>query len=82
MRSPMDAIPLKDVILPIIKYKNPILQNVLEDMKVQVVSSKERKGYENRFVISNVRYSIGVGGIHSINTPEIFVPKKMNTLDT
>ena len=76
MRSPMDAIPLKDVILPIIKYKNPILQKVLEDMKVQVVSSKERKGYENRFVISNIRYSIGVGGIHSINTPGIFVPKK------
>lgn len=75
MRSPMDMIPLKDVILPIIKYKNPILQKVLEDMKAQVVTSKERKGYENKFVISNIRYSIGVGGIHSINTPEIFVPK-------
>lgn len=76
MRSPMDTIPLKDVILPIIQYKNPILQKVLEDMKTQVVTSKERKGYENKFVISNMRYSVGVGGIHSINTPEIFVPKK------
>lgn len=76
MRSPMDMIPLKDVILPIIQYKNPILQKVLEDMKTQVVTSKERKGYENKFVISNMRYSVGVGGIHSINTPEIFVPKK------
>ena len=75
MRSPMDNIPLKDVILPFIKYKNPKLQNVLEDMKKQVVSSKERKSYENKFVISNTRYSIGVGGIHSINTPRIYVPK-------
>ena len=75
MRSPMDNVPLKDVILPFIQYKNPKLQSVLEDMKKQVVSSKERKSYENKFVISNTRYSIGVGGIHSINTPRIYVPK-------
>ena len=73
MRSPMDYIPLKDVILPFIKYKNPKLQDVLEDMKKQVVYSKERKGYEKKFVLSNVVYSIGVGGIHSIHTPKIFL---------
>ena len=74
LRSPMDYIPLKDVILPFISYKNPKLQDVLEDMKSQVVYSKERKGYEKKFVLSNVRYSIGVGGIHSLHTPQIFVP--------
>ena len=74
MRSPMDYIPLKDVILPFIQYKNPKLQSVLEDMKKQVVYSKERKGYEKKFVLSNVVYSIGVGGIHSIHTPKIFLP--------
>lgn len=76
MRSPMDYIPLKDVILPFIKYKNPKLQDVLEDMKKQIVYSKERKGYEKKFVLSNVVYSIGVGGIHSIHTPKIFLPKE------
>lgn len=75
MRSPMDYIPLKDIILPFIKYKNPKLQSVLEEMKEQVVYSKERKGYEKKFVLSNVVYSIGVGGIHSINKPGIFRPK-------
>ena len=74
MRSPMDYIPLKDVILPFIRYKNPKLQSVLEDMKKQVVYSKERKGYEKKFVLSNVVYSIGVGGIHTIHTPKIFLP--------
>ena len=76
MRSPMDYIPLKDVILPIIKYKNPKLQEVLEDMKGQVVYSKERKGYEKQFVLSNTCYSVGVGGIHSINKPRIYIPKE------
>ena len=75
MRSPMDYIPLKDVILPFIKYKNPKLQAVLEDMKQQVVYSKERKGYEKEFVLSNVVYCLGVGGIHSKHKPKIFRPK-------
>ena len=74
MRSPMDYIPLKDVILPFISYKNPKLQSVLEEMKEQIVYSKERKGYEKKFVLSNVVYSIGVGGIHTIHTPKIFQP--------
>ena len=74
MRSPMDYIPLKDVIFPFIKYKNPKLQAVLEEMKEQIVYSKERKGYEKKLVLSNVVYSIGVGGIHSIHTPQIFRP--------
>lgn len=41
----MDYIPLKDVILPFIKYDSPILNRVLEDMKDQIVSPG-RKGYE------------------------------------
>ena len=44
MRSPMDNIPLKDVILPFIKYKNPKFQEALEDMKKQVVSSIKKPG--------------------------------------
>lgn len=35
LRSPMSVIPLKDVILPFIKYDSPILQRVLEDMKIR-----------------------------------------------
>lgn len=75
MSSPMDYVPLKDVILPTIQYKNPILQDVLREMKEQIVYTKERKGYEKKFVLSDTLFSVGVGGIHSINTPEIFVPR-------
>jgi hypothetical protein len=74
MRSPMDYVPLKDVILPFITYKNPKIRAVLEDMKGQVVYTKERKGYEKQFVLSNTTISIGVGGIHSINKPKVYVP--------
>lgn len=74
LRSPMSVIPLKDVILPFIKYDSPILNRVLEDMKGQIVSPG-RKGYENKFVFNNLRYSVGVGGIHSVNSPEIIIPR-------
>lgn len=75
LRSPMDYIPLKDIILPFIKYDSPILNRVLEDMKSQVVSPG-RKGYENNFVFAGLRYTVGVGGIHSKNDPEIIIPKE------
>lgn len=75
LRSPMDVIPLKDVILPFIKYDSPILQRVLNDMKNQIVSPG-RKGYENKFIFEGLRYSVGVGGIHSVNSPEIIIPKE------
>lgn len=75
LRSPMDVIPLKDVILPFIKYDSPILKGVLNDMKNQIVSPG-RKGYENKFIFNGLKYSVGVGGIHSVNTPEIIIPKE------
>lgn len=75
LRSPMSVIPLKDIILPFIKYDSPILQKVLSDMKQQIVSPG-RKGYENKFLFEGLRYSVGVGGIHSVNDPEIIIPKE------
>lgn len=76
LSSPMDVVPLKDVIFPFITYKNRILKDILENMKQQKVSSKERKGYEKKFVLSNLGYSLGVGGLHSINKPGIIRPNE------
>ena len=73
LRSPQAYIPLKDVILPFIKYDSPILKSVLDEMKTQVVSPG-RKGYEKNFVFGGLRYTVGVGGIHSKNDPEIVIP--------
>lgn len=75
LRSPMSVIPLNNVILPFIKYDSPILTRVLNDMKSQIVSPS-RKGYENKFVFEGLQYSVGVGGIHSVNKPEIIIPKE------
>lgn len=76
MSSPMDFINLKDVMLPFIHYDHPTLRRVLEEMKIVTVSTHERKSYENKFYIGKTLYSVGVGGIHSINTPKIYKPNE------
>lgn len=75
LRSPMDKIPLKDVILPVIAFKDPILKSLLEEMKTLTVTAG-RKGWNKKFIFHGRKISIGVGGIHSINTPEIIIPEE------
>lgn len=74
LRSPCDEIPLKDVILPLVEFKTPLLQNILIELKQQVVSPG-RKGYEKHFILDNIEYTIGVGGIHTVNKPEPYIPE-------
>lgn len=73
MRSPANTIELNKIILPFIKYDTPILQDLLDEMK-QLNVSPGRKGYEKQFLLENLVISVGVGGIHSINEPEIIIP--------
>lgn len=75
LRTPCDIIDLNDVIFPFIKFKTPILQNLLEEMKQQKVGAS-RKSYEKHFLLDGVEVSVGVGGIHSKNNPEIIIPKE------
>lgn len=79
MRSPADIINLNEIILPIIKYNTPILQDLLNEMK-QLKVSPGRKGYEKQFLLENLIISVGVGGIHSINEPEIIIPNENELL--
>lgn len=75
LRSPCDKISLNEIILPFIKFDNPILKDLLNEMKQQVVSP-DRKGYNKHFLMDNLEYSVGVGGIHSVNKPSIFIAKE------
>lgn len=75
LRSPMDVIPLKDVILPFVKFRNPILVKMLNITKQQIVPPGN-KGYEYKFLYDDLRYTIGVGGIHSDNDAEEIIPTK------
>lgn len=79
LRSPCDLIPLNEVILPFIEFESPILKSVLADMKKQTVSPG-RKGYEKHFIFDELEYTVGVGGIHSVNKPEEIIPNENQIL--
>ena len=75
LRSEQEYIPLNDIILPLINFKNPILVSLLDEMKSLTVTAG-RKAWNKKFLLNNLEISVGVGGIHSINKPEIIKPKE------
>ena len=79
LNSAVDVINMNEVILPFIHFDTPVLKDLLNDMRSQVVSL-DRKGYEKQFYWDNLKISVGVGGIHSINDPEIIIPKEDEVL--
>jgi hypothetical protein len=79
MGSPCPEVKLSEVILPWIRFESKEFSHILEDMKTQTIS--DGRGvltYETRY--NNLAYSIGVGGLHSLNKPEIIKPKENEIL--
>lgn len=74
MRSPCETIDLEKVILPFIKFDTPVLQDLLVKLKSMHNVDPGRKGIEYHFLLDDSDVSVGVGGIHTKNTPEIIIP--------
>lgn len=74
LRTPCDEIDLSKVIFDVVEFKTPVLKELLKELKQQKVSAS-RKGYEKHFLLGNLEITVGVGGIHSKNEPEIIIPK-------
>lgn len=72
LRSPCDEMDLSNIIFPFIHYDTPQLQGILDEIKSMTVGAG-RKALEKHFLFDNLEYSIGVGGMHSVNTPQAFI---------
>ncbi len=79
LRTPCDEIDLSKVIFDVVHFNTPILQELLSELKQQKVSAG-RKGYEKHFLLGDLEITVGVGGIHSKNNPEIIKPKSNELL--
>ena len=71
LRDVDGLISLKDVIFDNISYKTKQLQDILIWLKTLIVDPG-RKGLEKHFLLDGLEVSLGVGGIHSVNTPSTF----------
>lgn len=74
LRSPCDNICFKDVILPFIEFETDILKEKLTQYKNTCVNINEK--WNDKFVFFDSIISFGMGGIHSVNDPEIIKPNE------
>ena len=79
LRSPCEYIPLKDVIIPELTFKTKQLQELLERMKGFILHPGVERWSET-FDFFGTIVNIAEGGIHSVNQPEIVIPKEDEVL--
>lgn len=73
LRSPCEHLCLRDIIFDFIEFKTPILQDLLKDLKEQCIDPNDNS-FERQFYLGETKHTFGMGGIHSVNTPEIIIP--------
>lgn len=71
----------KRIILPFIKFKTPVLQQLLELMKKTAVTSLGKDSFQQVIRIGNLDYTVATGGLHSKDVPRELVSKLKYTDD-
>ena len=70
------------VIFDNIKFNSPVMKDLLNEL-LKYKHNPTIKGasrFEKTFIYNGLKYSFGIGGLHSINKPCIIEPKKGETL--
>lgn len=86
LRSPCNIIAFKDIIFPCISFKTKYMQDFFEKIKNTVINLEEesRKSDKEKFHISfllgGIEHNFSLGGMHSVNSPEIFEPSEDESL--
>lgn len=73
LRSPCEQLCLQDIIFDFIEFKTPVLKSLLSDLKNQCIDPNDNS-FERQFYLGETKHTFGMGGIHSVNTPEIIIP--------
>lgn len=71
-KSECNSVDLKEIIFNFISFKTPELQKLLDDVKAQTIKIGDKTDFERHFLIGGVEHTFGLGGLHSVNTPETF----------
>ena len=80
LRSPCNVISFKDIVFPCIEFKTKEMQEFFEQVKNTTIDLEKeaKKKKEDKFHISfllgGVEHNFSLGGMHSVNPPETFVP--------
>ena len=80
LRSPCDQLCFKDIIFPFIKFKTKTLQDLLSELSTLCINPN-KDSFEKHFMLGGVEHTFAMGGVHSVNSPEIFIPNDDEVLE-
>jgi len=69
LRSPKKAIAFKQIILPVINFETPELQNLKNEMMDVVVFEEQKFKYSKIINFKGNTYNLGIGGLHTDEKP-------------
>jgi hypothetical protein len=79
MGTKRESIVLNEIVLPFIKYESKELQELLTQIKGQTLTGDAKFSY--KVIYDDLEYTIGRGGIHSVNTPTLYIPEDYLIID-
>lgn len=73
MRTNRSLIMVKDIIVPYVKFKTPIFQDLLDNFKAVVVNPNVTKGgFKYSLKYKGVQTDFGLGGVHGCTEPGVY----------
>lgn len=76
LRTIRTALGFKKIIFDYIKFDTPQLQEFLADMKTITIYKTSKDEFSREFEFYGTKYTIAVGGIHSIDLPRVLISKR------
>lgn len=67
---------LGDLIDDKIQFSSPNLKSLLNNLKKRKIVLGGDEGLKDIITINNTNYQLGLGGLHTIDPPQIYLPKK------
>lgn len=71
LRSPCEQLCFKDIIFDYIEFQTKELQNLLKELRELCIDPNDNS-FERHFDLGGVEHTFAMGGVHSVNKPEIF----------
>ena len=69
LRSPKKAVAFKNIILPVIEFETPELQNLKKELMEVTVFESQKFKFSKKLMFSSNLYNFGIGGLHTDEQP-------------
>lgn len=78
MRTHRELIPLKDLVLPKVRFTSPECQEALDIVNNEIVDARPemKHSFKHEFEYAGMNVDIGLGGIHACNKPGVYEPEE------